>query len=102
LTDADDEPGTDRFTFEGDRWLNAVPIPLSNTIMAGERLPAGAAAVLINQAHTYPDLILAITEWEKRLFAAIDRRRTVAEVAADASSDGSEDLAGVRRFFQRL
>lgn len=99
---AADGPGTGPFTFEGDRWMNSVPIRLPNTIQVEERLPAGAAAVLVNQSHTYQDLILAITESEKRLFARIDGRRTVAEVAADGGAGGSEGLLGVRGFFQRL
>ena len=63
--------------FAGDAWLKCVPIRMSDTLCLQERLPAGAAAVLINQTHTYRDLFLPIDATEKRLFDAIngDRRR---------------------------
>ena len=44
-------------SFAGDTWLGYVPIRMSETICVQERLPPGAAAVLINQNHTYTDQI---------------------------------------------
>ena len=61
-----------------------------------ERLPAGAAAVLINRNHTYTDLYLPIDAEQERMLAAIDGRRTIAEIAGERRVDG------VRDFFERL
>ena len=62
-----------------------------------ERLPPGAAAVLINRTHTYTDLYLPIDAQEKNLFAAIDGERTIGEIAREhVTSDTA------RAFFERL
>jgi len=82
----------------GERGLDDVPIRLPNTICLEERLPPGAAAVLINQSHTDTDLYLPIDGEEKRLFDAIDGSRTIAEIAQGA---GSPD-ARARAFLERL
>ena len=42
-------------SFDGDDWLGYIPIRLPDAICVQERLPRGAAAVLINRAHTYRD-----------------------------------------------
>jgi hypothetical protein len=63
---------------------HSVPIRRPHTLCIQERLPAGAAAVLINRNHPNPDLILPITGVEKRMFDAIDGGRTVAVLAGDA------------------
>ncbi|MCZ6457391.1 MAG: class I SAM-dependent methyltransferase [Actinobacteria bacterium] len=62
-------------------WATAVPILLPDTISVGERLPPGAASVLINRSHIYPDLILPISADEKRFVDEIDGHRTVGEIA---------------------
>jgi hypothetical protein len=46
-------------------------------------LPPGAAAVLINRSPTYTDLYLRITLQQKKLFEAIDGRRSIGEIATD-------------------
>jgi SAM-dependent methyltransferase len=101
----DDHPGKSQLVrFDDERWHDFVPIRLPETISVQQRLPPGAAAVLINQAHTYPDLIMPITAAEKRLFEAIDGRRTVGDIARGAATIDSHhrrpDPAGV--FFERL
>jgi SAM-dependent methyltransferase len=85
-----------RIGFDGSAWPGYVPVRMPDTICVEERLPAGAAAVLINQAHTYRDLILAIDAAEKRWFDAIDGKRTIAEIAGEAQ------LEAARGFFERL
>jgi hypothetical protein len=70
---------------------------MSDTICVQERLPPGAAAVLINQSHTYTDLYLPIDAKEKKLFDAIDGERTVGEIARE---HGHLDTA--RALFERL
>ena len=90
--------------FDGDRWRSFVPIRLPNTLCIQERLPPGAAAVLLNQSHTHTDLVLPIDVLEKRLFDAIDGRRSIAaiveHVAERRTGDPSWDRA--RTFFERL
>jgi len=46
-------------TFEGDAWRGYVPVRLPWTLCVRDRVPAGSVAVLINRAHTYPDLALS-------------------------------------------
>ena len=101
----DDHPGNSQpVRFDDERWHDFVPIRLPETISVQQRLPPGAAAVLINQAHTYPDLFMPITAAEKRLFEAIDGKRTVDDIARVAATMDSHrrrpDPAGV--FFERL
>jgi hypothetical protein len=101
----DDHPGKSQpVRFDDERWHDFVPIRLPETISFQQRLPPGAAAVLINQAHTYPDLMVPITAAEKRLFEAIDGKRTVDDIARVAATIDSHhrrpDPAGV--FFERL
>ena len=69
--------------FGGDAWLDYVPIRVPDTIVVEERLPAGAAGVLINRTHAYTDLYLPIDVPQKALFDAIDGRRSIAEIAPD-------------------
>jgi SAM-dependent methyltransferase len=50
----DDRPANAQpISFDGDAWLDYVPLRLPDTICVEQRLPPGAAAVLINQTHTY-------------------------------------------------
>jgi SAM-dependent methyltransferase len=85
--------------FEGDGWLQFVPIRLPWTQLVQERLPPGAAGVLLNRSHQHPDLILIVNAAEKRLFEAIDGRRTIHEIA-DAARETNHRAA--RSFAERL
>jgi hypothetical protein len=85
--------------FDDERWLRYVPIRLPWTQLVQERLPQGAAGVLLNRSHQHHDLILVIGPPEKRLFDAIDGRRSIAEVA-DAARVTDRDV--LRRFFEQL
>jgi SAM-dependent methyltransferase len=67
--------------FDDERWLDYVPLRLPDTICVQQRLPLGAAAVLINPAHTYTDLYLPIDAQQKQLFDSIDGKRTIGEIA---------------------
>jgi SAM-dependent methyltransferase len=87
--------------FDGDNWQDYVPIRLPRTICVKERLPSGAAAVLINQNHTYPDLILPIGRAEERIFEAIDGQRSIAQIL-EHSTSGDLQRDGTRAFFERL
>jgi hypothetical protein len=90
--------------FSGDIWPAYVPIPMPDTVCIQERLPAGAAAVLINRTHTSTDLINTIDSTEKRMFDAIDGQSTIAEitkrVAVSSRKEPAPDLA--RALFERL
>ena len=83
-------------SFEGDRWLGYRPIRLPETLTIRERLPAGAAAVLINPNHTYTDLYFPIDATQERWLLAIDGRRTIGDICATA------EQAPARSFFNQL
>lgn len=83
--------------FEGDAWLDYVPIRLPDTIVVQERLPAGSAAVLINRNHSYTDIYLPIDGLQKSLFDAIDGLRPIGELASDGAL-----RATARVLFERL
>lgn len=89
---ADAEPPA----FDGDAWRGYVPIRLPDTIVVQKNLPAGAAAVLINRAHTCTDLYLPIDARQKSLFDGIDGVRTIEEIA------GSDALQAARVLFEHL
>jgi hypothetical protein len=90
-------------SFDGDAWLQLVPIRLPDTISVLDRLPPGAAAVLINRTHTYRDLFLPIDAPEKRLFDAIDGERSIGDIVKRTlSASLTADLDAVRTFFERL
>jgi hypothetical protein len=76
-----------------------VPLRLPWTQLVQERLPAGAAAVLLNRSHPFPDLALPLCEDDKQLFDAIDGRRSIAQIAARAGAEASDR---VRLFFATL
>ena len=74
----DDSPSPFRpISFPGGGWLSYVPVRMPETICVQDRLPA---AVLINQNHTYTDLLMTIDATEKRIFDAIDGRRSINEI----------------------
>jgi SAM-dependent methyltransferase len=99
-----DNSAARQIIFSGDAWLDYVPVRMSDTICVQDRLPPGAAAVLINQMHTYTDLFLPIESAEKRLFDAIDGTRTVDDIvrATLSSSHRRSSLDMARTFFERL
>ena len=93
----DDRPGPSRPTsFSGDRWLDYVPVRVPDTLCLQERLPPGAAAVLINRAHTDTDIYLPIDAREKLLVEGIDGERSIGEIAGDEPRDVC------RALFERL
>ncbi len=93
----DDAAAASNADFDGDAWLTWRPVRLPDTIAVRERLPAGAAAVLINRNHTYTDLYLPIDARQARWFAAIDGTRTIAEICGES---GERERA--RDFFRQL
>ena len=83
--------------FRGDRLPAYIPIRRPWTTCIEERLPPEAAGALLNQAHLFNDLFILIDEREKRIYDAIDGRRSVAEILAGDKLTGS-----VRDFFEKL
>ncbi len=77
---------------------------MADTVCVLERLPAGAAAVLINRAHTFRDIFLPINAVEKRLYDAIDGRSSIAEIVhhVDPSPEQGRIADLVRKFFNQL
>lgn len=97
----DDRPGNSQpITFDGDAWRGYVPLRLPWTLCIRDRAPPGSVAVLINRAHTYPDLALPIDASQERILAAIDGKRTVNEILTIAVGPDSTQRAG--SFIERL
>jgi SAM-dependent methyltransferase len=83
--------------FAGDAWLGSIPIRLPDAVIVRERLPAGAAAVLINRNHTFTDLCLPIDERQERLLECVDGKRRVADMGR-----ATADKNFARDFFAQL
>ncbi len=91
-----DAPARAPVTFDGDDWLDYVPIRAPETIAVREQLPAGASAVLINRNHRYTDLYLPIDAEQERLLDGIGAGRTIAQIS------GKGDRSRARDFFEAL
>jgi SAM-dependent methyltransferase len=63
-----------------DAWRSYVPILPTTVVSVEERLPPKVAAVLINQAHVYRDLVFFLNEQAKRVFEAIDGETSLGEI----------------------
>lgn len=85
--------------FDGTEWPHYVPLRLPSTLCVEERLPPGAAAVLLNRSHLHHDIVLPVDAMEKRWFDAIDGRRTIAAIVA---SGGDAPPVRARTFFENL
>jgi SAM-dependent methyltransferase len=97
----DDRRGNSQpIAFDGDAWRGYVPLRLPWTLCIRERVPPGCVAVLINRAHTYPDLALPIDMAQQRLFAAIDGNRSIDEILNGAAGVGGAEPT--RRFIEQL
>ena len=96
--------GLQPISFAGDTWHRYVPIRMPDTICVQERLPPGAAGVLINRSHTYRDLLMTINQNEKCWLDAIDGNRCIREILEDSSplSQRTPTIEDARAFFQRL
>ena len=101
----DDSPrGPQPIGFAGDAWLGYVPLRLPDTICVQERLPRGAAGVLINRTHAYRDLIMPVDSTEKRLFDAIDGSCSIGGIVERTlpSAQTKSQLDMARTFFEKL
>ena len=83
-----------------ERWPLFVPVRLPGTMCIEERLPAGAAGVLVSRYHASPDLILVIDTHERTMLDAIDGHRSIAEIVDRAG--GARWLPRARALFEKL
>jgi hypothetical protein len=96
-----DRPGDSQpITFDNHALRGQVPLRLPWTLCIRDRVPPGSVAVLINRAHTYPDLALPIDAAQHRVFAAIDGKRSVDEILRSVGAGSDDEQA--RRFIGRL
>jgi hypothetical protein len=93
--------GLQRPDFSGEDCYRYVPIRRADTICIQENLPHGAAAVLINQSHTFKDLVLILNAAEKKLFDGIDGNASVGNIISK-NSDSPLPTDSSCRFFERL
>jgi SAM-dependent methyltransferase len=97
----DDRVGESQpISFDGEAWRGYVPLRLPWTLCIRDRVPPGSVAVLINRAHTHPDLAFPIDAAQERLFAAIDGNRSIDKILRMAAPVGGE--AHAYRFFEQL
>ena len=91
--------GSQPIQFDDDQWRGYVPIrvPWGVSVRDG-RVPKGAAAVLVNPAHTFTDLLLQISPEEDTLFKAIDGQSSVEKILMTTKPKEYQ----AREFFQRL
>ena len=76
----DNAPVFPMSAFDGDNWLDYIPVQFPETNCVEEKIPPGAAGVLINQNHTDKDSYLTINTAKKRMFIAIDKKRTIGNI----------------------
>ena len=84
--------------FDDEVYLRYVPIRLPFTLCVQEQLPPGAAGVLLNQTHQFHDLYILIDPQQKRMYDAIDGRRSIAEIVSEVDADATR----TREFFEDL
>jgi hypothetical protein len=99
-----DHPEIPDFSFAEEAWLEYVPVPMSDTLCVQERLPPGAAAVLIYPGHIYTDLVMPIDATELSLFSAIDGVRNIGDIVGQClpSESRLSNVEVARRLFERL
>jgi len=98
----DDLPDSSQpIRFDGDQWTTYVPVRTPGIVTVRERLPDGAAAVILNPAHTYTDIYLPIDEFEDRLLNVIDGERSINSILQEVAGD-SASRDRVRGFFEQL
>ncbi len=84
--------------FDDDQYSRYVPVRLPWTICVQERLPPGAAGVLLNQTHPFNDLYLIIDPQEKQMVDAIDGSRSIGEIVEQVKASASR----ARDLFEQL
>jgi hypothetical protein len=101
----DSPRGPQTIRFDGDAWRRYVPIRMADTVCVQERLPSGAAAVVLNKSHTYRDLFMSINPAEKGWLDAIDGNSCIGNIVEDRLLPISQRIAQIdmaRVFFEQL
>lgn len=98
IVQGSDAKNDQKVNFEGEDYLHYVPVRRAWTICVQEKIPPGAAGVLLNQTHMFDDLFLPVNEVEKQMYEAIDGQRSISEIveAVKHSSPHARD------FFEKL
>jgi SAM-dependent methyltransferase len=78
--------------FDDERYLRYVPIRLPWTVLIQEELPAGVSGILLNETHVFDDLMLSLDLREKRMFEAIDGRRSISEILDEVNEKEASPL----------
>ncbi|MAT07054.1 MAG: methyltransferase type 12 [Acidimicrobiaceae bacterium] len=81
---ADDDTRSGSVPFDTPERLVPITIPTVIAVDDPDRLPPGAAAALLNRAHTFTDLVLFVDRAELETVRSIDGVRTVADLGAGA------------------
>lgn len=81
---ADDDRDPAGVDFADPSARSFVPLRPHSAIAVRDRLPPGAAAALLNRAHTDTDLVMFVDEATLAVFEAVDGERALAEIGADA------------------
>jgi SAM-dependent methyltransferase len=92
--------GKQPIRFDGERWRSYVPIRLPWTMCVREGVPADCVAVLLNQAHKHPDLVLRVSAAQARLLNQIDGHKTLGEIAQNSETDEARLLQFFRQLWQ--
>ncbi len=71
--------------YTSDNYMGYVPIRLPWTTCVTQSLPPGAAGVLVNQTHVFPDLFVIVNPVQKQLYDAIDGQRNIAQIMEAAN-----------------
>ena len=82
--------------FDDEEYLSYVPIRLPWTMCITDRIPPGAAGVLVNQTHVFSDLFVIVDAQEKQMYEAIDGRRSISEIVDTVEVKFAQD------FFEKL
>ena len=84
--------------FDDDRYLKYVPVRRAWTSCMQEQAPPGAAAILVNQTHMFPDIYLAVDALEKQIYDATDSQRTIGAIVESVPDSSPR----ARDFFEKL
>ena len=88
-----------RIRFDDDEYLRYVPVRMPWTACVTQNPPPGAAGLVINQTHVFPDLYLTINVPQKNLYEAIDGQKNIAQII---EAVGETDPSIPQDFFEKL
>ncbi len=101
----DDRPTASwRIGFDGSDWPRYVPIRNPGLGISEQDLPSKAAARLHWESHAFPEINALVDSLQAGLFNAVDGRRTISEVVANAGAEFDDPVAReyARNFFRSM